>query len=208
MFSACGGTSYKVAPSTAKVQTKIATAKRTVQHARQQTTDLGAAAKDTQAKATTTSEHIDASLKAITAKDYVTAAQELASAKASNEVVMSMLVQSYRNVVSLGKSLEQTDADLVAAEQEVQAVSKEFEKVVIQGASDRAIVEEVNWGFLGVHIGALFYFFKSVLRLGFIGVVVLIVLGVALLILGATVGGPFLKAIGWLWGLLRPKKQG
>lgn len=191
----CDSTSYKVSRAT----TKIATARRNIEHAKERTAELETVTKRTQSSATTTAEHIEAAIAANTAKDNVTVAQELIAAKASNALVMLMLEQSYRNIVSLQTSFNQTDSDLVAAEEEVKAMA-------IQGAKDRAIVEEVNWGFLGVHIGALFYFFKSVLRLGFWGIVVFIVLGLVLAGLAAFVGGPFKVAFGWFWSLLRRKK--
>lgn len=206
LLTACG-TSYQVAPSTAKVASKLATAKRTNQHAKEQAAGIEVDTKRTEAEAGKSIMFIDDALDAILKRDYDRAVKELTSARLSVGLMREQLQQSLRNQESLRTSFEQTDRDLVAGEQEVEAVNKAMEKVVIQGAKDRAIVEEVDWGFLGVHIGALFYFFKSVLRLGFIGVIFLIVLGVALLILGATFGGPFLKAIGWLWGLLWRKKE-
>lgn len=203
LFVAVGcssGPSFKVAPSTAKVQTKIATAKRSTQENIKRTVDLKADTTETASKANTTAEHIDAALHAIIVNDYTTAAQELSAGKASNALVMEMLQQSLRNITSLGTSLEQTDRDLVAAEQEAEHVNKAFEEVVLKGARAQAVVDEVNWGFLGVHIGALFYFFKSVIRLGFIGIIVLIVLGIALAVLAATVGGPFIGAAKFVGG--------
>lgn len=207
LMMGCSATSFKVAPTTTKVTTKVATARRSVQQSQSLTKDIKASNADATVKATTTGGHIDAAMAAILARNCDLALAELVAAKTSNAQLLMQLEAQLRNVVSLTTSQEQTDSDLVAAEQEVEHVNKAIEEVVVKGAAAQAIVDEVNWGFLGVHIGALFYFFKSVLRLGFIGIVVLVVLGILLLVLGATVGGPFLKAIAWLWNLWSNRKR-
>lgn len=205
LLTGCGGTSWKVAPTTAKVATKLATARRTVQHQRETATTLETDTKRTQAEAGKSIIFIDAALNAILRRDYDDAVRQLTSARASVGLIKEQLDAALHNVDSLKTAIDTEDHDLVAAEEESKRVDTAIETMAIQGAKDRAIVEEVNWGFLGVHIGALFYFFKSLLRLGFIGIVVLVVLGIVLAILAATLGGPFLAGLQWLWGRFKKR---
>lgn len=209
LLSACSGTSYKIAPSTEKVATKLATAKRTVQHARERTTELEKRTTETRVHASSTTEHINAALAAIEKHEYTEAALHLIAAKASNALVESMLKQAQDDVTSVKGSLATTEGDLVEAELEVVKVKKEMAAVVLQAAKDRAIADEVNWGF---RIGALFYFVKGILKLGFIGIIILVVVGGGLAIAAMIFGGPFAGFV-WrlfrgIWALLRNRKPG
>lgn len=195
-------TSYKVAPTAAKVQTKVATAKQATKEAQKRTVELEVSTRDTQKASVTTSEHIESALRAMGGSDYVTAAQELVLAKASNELVQSILNQSYRNIASLGESLRETESNLGDAEQEIVKLETKVAKVVEQGAKDRAVVEQVNWGF---GLGAFIYGIKRILTFGFFGVLGLVVILIVLLAIGGPCAIFALKAISWLVNLIRRK---
>lgn len=202
-LTACG-TSYQPVPETTKVATKIATARRSVQHAQDVTSEIEATARLTQGHATTTTGHIEAGLDAIVRHEYVAAAQELIAAKASNELVQMLLQQSLRDVISLRKSLETTEHDLGEAEQEITVLKADIEKMALQGAKDRAIVQEVNWGF---RIGALLYFVKGVLKMGFIGGIVLVVLFIAALCVFGPAAVFSMKGLGGIFSWWRSRKS-
>lgn len=197
-------TSYQPSPETTKIATKVATARRSVQHAQDVTANIEATAKLTQSHATTTAGHIEASLDAIAKHDYTTAAQELISAKASNELVQMMLQQSLRDVVSLRKSLGDTESDLADAQEEVGKLKGEIEKMALQGAKDRAVVQEVNWGF---RIGALLYFVKGILKMGFIGSLILVGLFIVLLCIGGPAALFAMNSVRTILGWLRSRKS-
>lgn len=187
-LSACG-TSYKIAPSTEKIAVKVAVAKREIQHAQKQADELAVKTKETLSGSATTAGHIDAALTAITAHDYVTAAQELIAAKASNELVQIILKQSLRDVQGFRDSLKHTEQDLSDAEEEIKTLKEDIKKEVLKGAANQAIVDEVNWGF---RIGAIFYFVKGLLKIGFFGILILIALVIGIVAFG---GLPALLAV-------------
>lgn len=202
LLGACG-TSYKVAPTTAKVTTKLATAKRTVQHVKKQTAEIETRTQETKNEAAATGKHIDAALKAIGAGDYVTATQELILAKVSNDVVQMMLEQSYRNVKSLGESLQTTENDLTEAEAEVETVKREIEKMAIQGAKDRAIVEQGEWLF---GFGYFIVGFKRLLCHALWGTLILVGIVIAMLAVGGPTALFAMRGIRWLSGLWKKRK--
>lgn len=191
-------TSYKVAPSTTKLTTKVATAHRSVQHSQEVTKQIEATSQVIVTNATTTEAHVSAALDAIGKHDYVTAAQELILGKASNALVMEMLRQSIRDVQSLKQSLEEAGNDLTAAEGEIEILNKKVDKVVEQGAKDRAIVDQVNWGF---GLGAFIYGIKRILTFGFFGALILIVAVVVILCIGGPVAVFVMNGLraGWSW---------
>lgn len=195
-------TSYKTAPETTKVEVRVATAKRSTQEARQKAVDIQAATIDTQTASKTTAEHIEAALTAMGKSDYVTAAQELVLARASNELVQMILQQSLRNVVSLGKSLETTEHDLGESQEELQTVKKDIKKMAEAQAKAQAIVDEVNWGF---RVGALLYFVKGLLAMGFWGIIILAVVLIVLLAIGGPCALFAMRIISWLGSIIKRK---
>lgn len=203
----CSSTSYKVAPSTAKVATKLATARQSNHESQTRTTEVATATKTATVTATTTAGHIDAALSAILARNPDQAVQELIAAKTSNAVLLSILEATLRNVTSLQESQTKTDSELVAAETEAERVNKAIETMAVQGAKDRAIVEQGEWGFgLGYFIVGI----KRILSHAFWGSLILIGVVVVICVAAFFVGGPMLAGVKWagsaLWGLLHRNK--
>lgn len=209
ILAACSNESFKMAPaSNAKVKTKLAVAKRSNQESKARASEIETSTKLTEVQQTTTAGHIDAALTAILAHNPDQAVQELIAAKTSNAIAQSVLMGTLRNVVSLKASQEQTDSDVVAAEQHAEGVDKEFEKVVLTGAKNAEIVHQGEWAW-----GAGYFIvgIKRILEHAFWGS--LILLGVVAVIAGVAffVGGPMLKGVMWAGGSvlnwLKTRKQ-
>lgn len=189
-------TSYKVAPSTDKLAVKVAIAQRTAKEAVKRAAEIEADTARTHSENAKVAAHIDAALKAIGAADYVTAAQELVAAKASNEVVAAMLEQSLRNVKSLGESLRTVEGDLVSAQDEIGMLKQKVDKLAESQAKNQAIVDQVNWGF---GLGAFIYGVKRILTFGFFGALALVAVAIALICIGGPAGGFVLRLVGGLF---------
>jgi hypothetical protein len=197
LFLLCScGTSYKVAPSTDKVAVKVAVATRAIHESVKRSAEVESNTQRTHVEAVTTAAHIDAALRAISASDYVTAAQELTAAKASNQLVQTMLDQSLRNLKSLGESLRTTEGDLVAAQADIAALKKEVDTLATREAKNQAIVDQVNWAF---GIGSFIYGIKRILTFGFFGALALAAVGITLVCIGGPAGGFVLRMVGGLF---------
>lgn len=188
LFTACG-TSYKAAPSATKVATKVATARRSVQHAQSVAKEIEATTAATKVQATSTTGHLDLALSALREKGYVTVEAELNMAKESNASLLALLEQSRRNAASLSESLKTAESDLSDSQTEIERLQKQINELAAQAAKDRAVVDQVNWGF---GLGAFIYGTKRILTFGFFGVLALIVVFIVLI----CVGGPF-AAFAW-----------
>lgn len=197
------GTSYKVAPSTSKIETRIAVAKQATHEARDRTAEITTTTRDTAASAKTTSEHIDAAAEAMAARDYIKAADEMARAKISNELVEYLLRQSLRSLESLGASLRATEENLADAENNIAVLNKKIAHMTEQGAADHAIVKQVNWGF---GIGAFLYGIKRILTFGFFGMLILAGAAIVLMCIGGPCALFITRSISALFLMLKNRK--
>lgn len=197
LLGACGGTSYKVAPSNAKVATKLATARRSVQQSQSVTTKIQETTQRSDAEAGKSIVFIDAALDAILRRDYDGAVKELTNARASVVLLKEQLQETLRDTQSLKDSHAQTDSDLVAAEVHAEAVDRAIETVVLKGAKNESIVARGEWGF---GTGYFIVGIQRILEHAFWGSLILI--GVAIVIVGLSiwVGGPMLKGVKWAGG--------
>lgn len=192
LLTACGSTSYKVAPSTTKVATKVATAKRTAEEGEKKAVSLSTKTKTTQTHASNTTSRVDQALSAIERKDYIDAALQLIAAKVSNAIVEEMLRQALEDVESMRSSFKTVSTDLSEAGERIKELDDKIIKLAEAQAKAQAIVDQVNWGF---GLGAIIYGVKRILTFGFWGAIILG--GVALILagIGWWVGVPILSII-------------
>ena len=196
----CGGPSYKIAPSTTRVTTPIATAKRSTQEAQERSAAIEQQTQRTHAAAETVGGNIDAALAALAAKDYIGAGKHLADAKAGNAVITAFLNQTLDDLRRMRIRFDQVATDLDTTANEFERYKGSVEKIVTEGAKNQAIVDEVNWGF---GLGAFLYGIKRILTFGFFGVLGLAVAAVAMLAIGGPLAIWAMRGIKWILRLFK-----
>lgn len=198
-LSACT-TSYKVAPSTAKVSTRVAVAKESARSAERHTVAAKTKTVATQTASKGVTSNIDAALGAIETKDYTQAAQFLIAAKVGSAVVQAYLEQTLVDLEAARSNFGTVDGELTAAEGEIKTLQDKIDRQAVDGADDAAIAKRCKSWF---GLGAIFYGIERLLKAGIVGILILAGVAIALVAIGGPVGAFALKGVRWFFGLFR-----
>lgn len=219
-LSACG-TSYKVAPTNrksdehaAKVSQHISNADVRAKSNKKRVQSAAAKVVVSEKQAVKVVDDINAAIASLDLKDYPAVGHALIQAKIDAGILLGLYEALKDDLRIVEKDNDDLiiDLDLGNRENEkVKAENKKFQDIVDQAAEReaklQAIVDEVNWGF---RVGSLFYFVKGILKIGFFGIIILVVVGAGLAIAAMIFGGPFAGFI-WrlfsgIWALIRNRK--
>lgn len=204
LFSACGGTSYKVAPTNrkadqyaAKVSEHVSNAEVRAKSNKKRVESAATKVIASEKQAVKVVDDINAAIASLDLKDYPATGHALIQAKIDAGILLGLYGALKEDLRVVEADNDDLILDLAFAKQKNEKVIEEnakFQNIVNEGAEReaklQAIVDEVNWGF---RIGALFYFVKGILKLGFIGIIILGVVGIGIAIFG---GLPALRAVG------------
>lgn len=210
LLSACG-TSYKVAPTNrkadqhaAKVSEHVSNAEVRAKSNKKRVQSAATKVVASEKQAVKVVDDINAAIASLELKDYPAVGRALIQAKIDAGILIGLYEGLKEDLRIVEKDNDDLIIDLALAKVEnekVKAANAEFQLKVDQMAEReaklQAIVDEVNWGF---RIGAVIYFVKGILKLGFFAIIILVVVGAGLAIAAVIFGGPF---AGFVWRLFR-----
>lgn len=186
LLGACA-TSYKVAPSTAPIATRVAEARTVAASGRDRVVAVEHTVQVSHEKATAVNISIEAARVSLATADYPGVEAHLIKALIANEIVLAQYAVMETDLAAARGAFDKVSSTLGSAEKEVLLLQAHIDRQTVASASDHEIATRCK-SWLG--LGAIFYGVERLLKAGIVGILIFAVVLIGVYVIGVYVGGP------------------